>query len=122
MCQFRAHQNPLHISFRACHSRYEIAGLNLVVQSDAPDFDLWAQVLMVLLDGSAVNLEEDIRRARFRNSYFKNELLKPAQVVKIRFDFCWMARRIPAGVRCASQSVPSPYDQKNYVTGGLNGL
>jgi hypothetical protein len=30
--------------------------LDLIVQSDAPDFDLWAQVQMVAPDGSAVTL------------------------------------------------------------------
>jgi predicted acyl esterase len=56
----------------------EIAGqmrLKLNVQADAPDFDFWAQVLMVSRDGSTVRLGEDIRRARFRNSFFKEELL-----------------------------------------------
>jgi len=80
----------------------EIAGhmrLNLAVQSDAPDFDLWAQVLMVLSDGSTIQLGEDIRRARFRNSFFKEELLRPEQIVEIPFEFYWMARRIPAGAR-----------------------
>jgi len=57
--------------------------LSLIVQSDAPDFDLWAQVLMVLPDGFAVKLGEDIRRARFRNDYFKSERLKPDQVAEI---------------------------------------
>ena len=50
----------------------EIAGLNLVVQSDAPDFDLWAR--MVLLDGSAVRPAEDIRRA------FSEQLLQERTV------------------------------------------
>jgi predicted acyl esterase len=97
--------------------------LHLVVQSDAPDFDLWVQVLMILPDGSAVKLGEDIRRARFRNSYFKNELLKPDQVVDIPFEFYWMARRIPAGARLRLNIAPlnSPSYQKNYNTGGRIG-
>ena len=74
LSQFRAYQKRA-ITFHSeplAHAT-EIAGnmrLNLLVQSDAPDFDLWAEVLMVLPDGSAVKLGEDIRRARFRNSYF----------------------------------------------------
>jgi hypothetical protein len=97
--------------------------LNLTVQSDAPDFDLSAQVLMVLSDGSAVKLGEDIRRARFRNNYFKNELLKPDQVAEIPFEFYWMARRIPAGARLRLTVAPlnSPAYQKNYNTGGRIG-
>jgi uncharacterized protein len=104
----------------------EIAGhmrLKLVVEADAPDFDLWAQVSMVLPDGSTLRLGEDIRRARFRNSPFKSELLKPDQIVEIPFQFYWMARRIPAGARLRLTIAPlnSPNYQKNYNTGGRIG-
>jgi uncharacterized protein len=104
----------------------EIAGqmhLKLLVQADAPDFDLWAQVLMVEPDGSTVRLGEDIRRARFRNGPFKQELLKPDQIVEIPFEFYWMARRIPAGARLRLTIAPlnSPNYQKNYNTGGKIG-
>ncbi len=104
----------------------EVAGqmrLKLQVEADAPDFDLWAQVLMVLPDGSTVRLGEDIRRARFRNSFFKEELLKPDQIVEIPFEFYWMARRIPAGARLRLTIAPlnSPQYQKNYNTGGRIG-
>ncbi len=104
----------------------EIAGqmkLKLLVQSDTPDFDLWAQVMMVLPDGSAVRLGEDIRRARFRNSPFKQELLKPNEIAEIPFEFYWMARRIPAGARLRLVIAPlnSPSYQKNYNTGGRVG-
>ena len=104
----------------------EVAGhirLKLTVRADAPDFDLWAQVLMVLPDGSAVKLGEDIRRARFRNSVFKEELLQPEQTVEIPFEFNWMARRIPAGARLRLTIAPlnSPAYQKNYNTGGRVG-
>ncbi len=104
----------------------EVAGqmrLNLIVESDAPDFDLWAQVMMILPDGSTVKLGEDIRRARFRNSYFRQELLNPGQIAEIPFVFYWMARRIPAGARLRLTIAPlnSPNYQKNYNTGGRVG-
>ena len=104
----------------------EIAGqmhLVLTVQADSPDFDLWAQVLMILPNGSSVKLGEDIRRARLRNTIFKEELLKPDQIVTIPFDFSWMARRIPAGARLRLTIAPlnSPNYQKNYNTGGRVG-
>ena len=97
--------------------------LKLLVDADAPDFDLWAQVLMVLPDGSALKLGEDIRRARFRNSAFKQEPLRPNQIVEIPFEFYWMARRIPAGARLRLTIAPlnSPNFQKNYNTGGRIG-
>jgi putative CocE/NonD family hydrolase len=104
----------------------EVAGqmcLKLQVEADAPDFDLWAQVLMVLPDGSTLRLGEDIRRARFRNGAFKQELLKPNQIVEIPFEFYWMAQRIPAGARLRLTIAPlnSPNFQKNYNTGGRIG-
>jgi len=104
----------------------EVAGqmrMKLVIQADAPDFDLWAQLLMILPDGSSVNLGEDIRRARFRNGPFKEELLKPEQIVEMPFQFYWMARRIPAGARLRLTIAPlnSPNYQKNYNTGGRIG-
>jgi hypothetical protein len=104
----------------------EIAGhtrLTLECTADAPDFDLWAQLLMVRADGSTVRLGEDIRRARFRNSQFKEELIKPGQVVQIPFEFNWLARRIPAGARLRLTIAPlnSPNYQKNYNTGGRIG-
>jgi putative CocE/NonD family hydrolase len=125
--QFRGFENRT-ITFHSepfAHDT-EVAGqmrLKLIVQADAPDFDLWAQVLMVRPDGSTVNLGEDIRRARFRNSVFKAELLKPDDVVEIPFEFSWMARRIPAGARLRLTIAPlnSPNYQKNFNTGGRLG-
>jgi hypothetical protein len=104
----------------------EVAGhmrLRLVTQADAPDFDLWAQVLMVMPDGSTIRLGEDIRRARFRDGPFTEELLKPGQIAGIPFEFYWMARRIPAGARIRVTIAPlnSPQYQKNYNTGGRIG-
>lgn len=104
----------------------EVAGqmrLKLLVQADVPDFDLWAQVLLVSPDGSAVRLGEDIRRARFRDGPFRQELLVPGQVVEMPFDFWWTARRLPAGARLRLVVAPlnSPNYQKNYNTGGRIG-
>ncbi len=97
--------------------------LTLECTADAPDFDLWAQLLMVRADGSTVRLGEDVRRARFRNSQFKEELIKPGQVVQIPFVFNWLARRVPAGSRLRLTIAPlnSPNYQKNYNTGGRIG-
>jgi predicted acyl esterase len=93
------------------------------VQADTPDFDLWTQVMMVLPDGSAVRLGEDIRRARFRDGPFKQELLKPEQIATLPFEFLWTARRIPTGARLRVSIAPlnSPNYQKNYNTGGRIG-
>lgn len=58
-----------------------------------------SQVLIVLPDGSACKLGEDIRRARYRNSFFRNELLKPDQVldsVRVQLDGSQDSGRCPA--------------------------
>jgi len=80
--------------------------------------------MMVLPDGSAVQLgQPDIRRARFRNGFFTQQLLKPEEVVEIPFEFAWTAWRIPAGARLRLVLMPlnSPIYQKNYNTGGRIG-
>jgi predicted acyl esterase len=126
--QFRAYQKRA-VTFHSdpFAQDTEIAGhirLTLECSVDTPDFDLWTQVLMVLPDGSTVRLGEDFRRARFRNSQFKEELIKPGQVVKMPFEFNWLARRIPAGARLRLTIAPlkSPNYQKNFNTGGANGI
>ena len=127
LSQFRAKQRDALVfqSARLAQST-EVAGhmrLNLILQSDAPDFDLWAEVQMVKPDGSAVTLGQDIRRARFRDGFFKQELLKPGEVVAMPFEFNWLAWRVPAGARLRLVLMPlnSPIYQKNYNTGGRIG-
>lgn len=104
----------------------EMAGhLRLVLEcaADTPDFDLWAQVLLVRADGTAVQLGQDVRRARFRNSPFRQELVKPGELLEIPFEFNWAAWRLPAGARLRLILAPlnSPNYQKNYNTGGRIG-
>jgi uncharacterized protein len=127
LSQFRTYEkNALVFHSAPLPQSVDVAGqmrLNLIVQSNAPDFDLWAEVQMVEPDGSAVTLGQDIRRARFRDGFFKRELLKPDQVVTIPFAFNWMGWRIPAGARIRLVLMPlnSPNYQKNYNTGGRIG-
>jgi hypothetical protein len=125
--QFRAFEKRA-ISFHSepFERDTEIAGhmhLTLVCESDTPDFDLWAQVLMVLPDGSSLRLGEDVRRARFRNGPFKAEFMTPGETAEIPFEFNWLARRIPAGARLRLTVAPlnSPNYQKNFNTGGRIG-
>jgi putative CocE/NonD family hydrolase len=125
--QFRDFQKRAVVFHSAPFQRdVEVAGqmrLKLTIQADAPDFDLWAQVLLVLTDGSTIRLGEDIRRARFRDSPFKKELLESDQTAEIPFEFFWMARRIPASARLRLTIAPlnRPDYQKNYNTGGRIG-
>ena len=74
--EFRDYQNRVIVFHSEPFTRdVEVAGqmkLKLIVQSDAADFDLWAQILMIQPDGSTIRLGEDIRRARFRNGFSNN--------------------------------------------------
>ena len=127
LSQFRAKEkDALVFQSAPLAQAMDVAGhmhLNLIVQSDAPDFDLWAEVQMVKSDGSAVTLGQDIRRARFRDGFFKQELLKPGEVVAMPFEFNWLAWRVPAGarLRLVLMALNSPNYQKNYNTGGRIG-
>ena len=64
-----------------------------------------------------------MRRARFRNSPFRAELVKPGEAIEIPFEFNWAAWRVPAGARLRLILAPlnSPNYQKNYNTGGRIG-
>jgi len=125
--QFRALQKRALVFHSEPFARdTEIAGhmrLTLVCAADTPDFDLWAQVVLIAPDGSAVRLGQDIRRARFRDSPFRAQLLRPGEIVEIPFEFNWTAWRIPAGARLRLILAPlnSPNFQKNYNTGGRIG-
>jgi putative CocE/NonD family hydrolase len=125
--QFRALQKRVLVFHSDPFERdTEIAGqvrLLLACAADTPDFDLWAQLMLVKPDGSAVQLGEDVRRARFRDGPFRQELLEPGETVEIPFEFKWLAWRIPAGARLRLVLAPlnSPNFQKNYNTGGRIG-
>ncbi len=125
--QFRAYQKRAMVFHSAPFAHdTEIAGhlrLTLQCEADAPDFDLWAQVVLLASDGTAVRLGEDIRRARFRDGPFRAQLLRPGETIAIPFEFKWTAWRIPAGARLRLILAPlnSPSYQKNYNTGGRPG-
>lgn len=127
LSQFRAAEKDALVFHSAPLARdTEIAGqmrLNLQVAADTPDFDLWAEVQMVKPDGSAVTFGQDVRRARFRDGFFKQELLRPGELVTVPFEFNWLAWRIPAGawIRLVLMPLNSPMYQKNYNTGGRIG-
>jgi len=97
--------------------------LLLQCSADAPDFDLRARLTLVRPDGTTVRLGEDVRRARFRNSVYHAELVRPGERIEIPFEFNWAAWQIPAGARLRLTLSPlnSPDYQKNYNTGGRIG-
>ena len=97
--------------------------LMLVCSADTPDFDLWAQVMLVSRTAPPCNSAPDIRRARFRDGSLQRGAAEARTDVEIPFEFNWTAWRIPAGARLRLVITPlnSPNYQKNYNTGGRIG-
>jgi predicted acyl esterase len=60
--------------------------VRLWVRSDAPDTDFVARLCDVYPDGRSFNVCEGQRRARFRNSFAKEEMMKPGRVYPLEVD------------------------------------
>lgn len=88
---------------------------------DQPDTDFRARVYEVGLDGSVVQLANDLLRARYRESLHVQKLI--ATTAPLRYDFerfTFAARCVKAGHRLLLVFGPinSIYSQKNYNSGG----
>ncbi|MEO8426512.1 MAG: CocE/NonD family hydrolase, partial [Verrucomicrobiota bacterium] len=60
--------------------------VKLWASSDAPDTDFFAKVCDVYPDGRSFNICEGILRARFRQSFTREKLLKPDKVYPLEID------------------------------------
>lgn len=58
----------------------------LFISSDCPDTDFTAMLADVYPDGRTMLVTDGILRARFRNSFAKEELLQPSQTYKLDVD------------------------------------
>lgn len=66
----------------------EVSGpieIALYVSSDAPDTDFTVKLLDVEPDGRAWNLDETIRRARYREGYDREVFMEPGEVYALEF-------------------------------------
>jgi hypothetical protein len=103
----------------------DIAGffqLNAFIAIDQPDTDIEVGVFDIAPDGSSRFLASDARRARYRNSSRKEELVQPGAIEEYRFDsFTFIAHRVEAGhrLRLTVGPVNSPAQQRNYNSGGV---
>ena len=57
----------------------------LYVSSDAPDTDFTVKLLDVEPDGKAWNLDETIKRARYREGYDREVFMEPGEIVALAF-------------------------------------
>lgn len=61
-------------------------GARLFVSSDCPDTDFTVKLTDVYPDGRSMLVTDGIRRARFRESFDREKLLEPGQIVEIGVD------------------------------------
>jgi putative CocE/NonD family hydrolase len=89
---------------------------------DQPDTDFDVQVWEIRKDGSAIVLAGDRLRARYREGDRTPKAATPSAIARYEFDdFNFTARRLAAGsrLRLVLGPVNSPFDQKNYNSGGV---
>ncbi len=101
----------------------EITGpvaLSVFVSSTAPDFDVTAKLVDVYPDGTARNLCEGIRRARYRNGTDHAALLPAGDIAEIEVDLIATANVFRAGHRIRLEVAASnwPRFDLNSQTGG----
>jgi putative CocE/NonD family hydrolase len=96
--------------------------LTLWVSLDTPDTDLSADLYEIQPDGTSIALWSDLRRLRYRESLYREKLVKGDEIVKCDFaPGLFVARKLMKGsrLRLVVSSPNSIFCQKNYNTGGV---
>ena len=96
--------------------------LVLYVSSDAPDTDFVGKLVDVHPDGRAINVQEGILRARYREGYGRKVWMEPGEVYELRIDLQATANYFGAGhrIRLEITSSSFPRWERNLNTGGRN--
>ena len=91
----------------------------LFVTSDARDTDFIVRISDVYPDGRSILIIDYIRRARFREGYDREILLKPGEVCKVAFDVGWLSQIFNKGhrIRMTVASTGAPFFEPNPNTG-----
>ncbi len=92
----------------------------LCAASTAQDTDFTARLCVVDEDGTSINLQEGIVRARFRESLTTPSLIEPGVVYRFHIDLGPVGAAIPAGSRLRLDITSSDFPQwdRNLNTGG----
>jgi putative CocE/NonD family hydrolase len=95
--------------------------LVLYASSSARDTDFTGKLVDVYPDGRALVLTDGILRARYRNSFFKSELLEPGKVYELHIDLVATSNLFKAGhcIRLEVSSSNFPRFDRNPNTGGI---
>jgi uncharacterized protein len=104
----------------------DVAGplrLILYASSSARDTDFAARLSDVFPDGRAIQLQNGILRARYRNSAEEPELLSPGRIYRLEIDLWATANRFKAGhrLRVDISSADFPRFDRNSNRGGEPG-
>ena len=96
--------------------------LVLYVSSDARDTDIVGKLVDVHPDGRAINVQEGILRARYREGYGRKVWMEPGEVYELRIDLQATANYFGAGhrIRLEITSSSFPRWERNLNTGGRN--
>ncbi len=91
----------------------------LLVSSDAKDTDFIVRISDVYPDGRSILIMDYIRRARYREGYEREVLLKPDEVTKVAFDVGWLSQIFNKGhrIRMTVASTGAPFYEPNPNTG-----
>ena len=102
----------------------EVSGffqLDMYIETNVKDVDIQAQIFEITSSGKRIYLTGQVLRARYRESLKKERLLIPGEINLFRFgNFTFISRVIEKGsrIQLIISSPNSPYDQKNYCSGG----
>ncbi len=91
----------------------------LYISSSAKDTDFIVRVSDVYPDGRSILIVDMIRRARFRDGFEKETLLKPGEVTKVAFNVGWLSQIFNKGhrIRVTVASTGAPFFEPNPNTG-----
>jgi uncharacterized protein len=94
--------------------------MELYVSSSAKDTDFTGKLIDVDASGFARNVSEGILRARYRNSFSKQELMAPGTVYKLKIEMSPTCNVFLAGhrIRLEISSSNFPHYDRNLNTGG----
>jgi len=89
---------------------------------DTPDTDFQVMLYEIKPDGHSIALSVDRMRARYRESFKEEKLVKPGQINRYEFQsFSFVCRQISKGsrLRLVLTSPNSIFAEKNYNAGGM---
>ena len=101
----------------------EITGyikLDAYISMDVPDADFAVGLYEILKDGTSIQLTQDMKRARYRDSLREEKLVPAGEVVHYTFDtFTFFSRMVARGsrLRLGFTSPNSIQLEKNYCSG-----